>query len=356
MIEALRRFLEAGVAVYERPPDGCAYPLDKNENLLVPKGLVAELMAKAAFRLDPRLYQGGEEEELCALLAERFSADRDMVNVTNGADDAIDLLVSLATVLAGGRPRVLVLRPSFPMYHVRAKLRGCLVEDLGLSERGFSVDVCEAAEKASRADLVFLCSPNNPTGNLLERGLVEAVAESTRGLVVVDQTYVEFSDGGQPVPFGRYENLVLVGTFSKAYGLAGLRLGYVVAPPDVSKALGALRLPYHVSRFSMLVGVEALKLRGVFAGYVEEAKRLRRTLFSKLKGVGYLEPYETQTNFVFARCAADLGVVESELASRGICVRTYRGLFREGDQYLRVTVAPEHVIDLVVEALGAVEL
>lgn len=351
MMDSLRGFLESGRPTYRAAEQACKHPLDRNENLLVPRSLIAEVLESAASKVDPRLYVGGEEQELVGLLADQLSVDREMVNITNGADDAIDLAVQLAGAVAATRPRVLTFRPTFPMYAVRSLVRGCGVDYVAISENGFSVDPAEALEKASGSDLVFVCSPNNPTGNLFDRSLIRGVAESTRGLVVVDQTYVDFAEDSQEDLVDSYENLAVIRSFSKSYGLAGLRLGYVVASRDVSKAIRMLRLPYHTSRLTMRVGIEVLRMRDEFMGYVKEVKRLREFLVSRLGRIRYLEPHRTQTNFVLAKCSLDLDAVDGALRSRGICVKLYRGLFGEGDQYIRVAVPREDVIELLVDTL-----
>ncbi len=351
-MEKLRSFVGSGNPVYEAS-EGCAYPLDKNENLLIPRSIVEEIMARASSKADPRLYPQGEEAELSSMLSEILSIDSDMISLTNGADEAIDLLLSLAGILVK-QPRIAILKPSFPMYSIRSLVRGYEVEHIPLRERDFEVDVEEAVEKASRSDLVFLCSPNNPTGNLIDRDLVRSVVESTKGLVVLDQAYIEFSEDKQEDLIDSYENLALIRTFSKAYGLAGLRLGYIVARSDVSRAIRVLKLPFHINRFSLLAGIEALRLRKELLRYVEEVKRLRGILASRLGDVDYLEPYETQTNFVLARSSLNIDLIDRALRSRGICVRLYRGLFRENDQYIRISVPREETIDLLVRALESV--
>ncbi|MEM0438812.1 MAG: histidinol-phosphate transaminase [Sulfolobales archaeon] len=348
-MERLRSFVRSNIPVYEAS-NGCSYPLDKNENLLIPRELIEGIIARAASKTDPRLYPQGEETELAEMLAEILSVERDMVNITNGADEAIDLLLTLAGVLVK-EPRVLTLKPSFPMYALRSLVRGYRVDYIPLREGDFGFDIDVAVDKASKSDLVFLCSPNNPTGNLVDKRLIRAVAESTKGLVVVDQAYIEFSDDKQEDLINSYENLAVVRTFSKAYGLAGLRLGYIVAGSDVSRAIRVIKLPFQINKFSLLVGIEALRAREEILRYVEEVKRLRKVLVSRLRGIDYLEPYDTQTNFVFVRPSLDMDLIDKTLRSRGMCVRLYRGLFREGDQYIRISVPREEVIDLLIKAL-----
>ncbi len=349
-MERIKAFVgEKGDLVYSAEK-GCIYPLDKNENLFIPREVVREIMINAASRIDPRTYPGEEEEELTEEIAKAFSLDHESIVVTNGGDEAIDLILSLAGSL-GKIPRIAILKPSFPMYSLRSLLRGYMVEYIELSENDFSIDVDRAVKIASRSDLVFLCSPNNPTGNLLPRDVVRSVVEASKGIVVLDQAYREFAEDPQDDLLRSYENLVAIRTFSKAYGLAGLRLGYIVANRDIAKALKILRLPFQMNKFTLAAGIEALRMRDRLLKYVDDVKKARKILISRLRNIDYLEVYDTQTNFVLTKISIDPGEVVKALEDRGICVKLYRSFFREGDSYLRITVPEGHVLDLLVGVL-----
>jgi histidinol-phosphate aminotransferase len=352
-MDRLRLFVERRRDLVYMDSGSCRYPLDKNENLLIPRELVADIMARAAREVDPRTYPGEEERLLSEEIGEMLSIDPEMVLLTNGADEAIDLLLSIAGVV-GEKPRISILRPSFPMYSLRSLLRGYRVEYIDLSEDGFNVDVGDAVDKASRSDLVFLCSPNNPTGNILDVGIIRAIAEASRGVVVIDQAYIEFSEDQQDLAdlVKIYDNIAIIRTLSKAFGLAGLRLGYVVASDTIIKALRIARLPFQINKFSLRVGLEAVRMREELLKYTAIVRRNREILYSRLKEIGYLEPFRTHTNFVIARAGVDVGYLDSFLRGRGFCVRCYRDLFRRGDSFIRITVASEEIIDLLVKTLG----
>jgi histidinol-phosphate aminotransferase len=350
MIERARNFAEEYRDLEYRVEKGCIYPLDKNENLYIPRETMKEIMARAIERIDPRTYPDEEEEELREEIAKAYSLNSESIVLTNGGDEAIDLLLSLTCSLAK-TPRIAILRPSFPMYSIRSLLRGYRVEYIELSEKNFSVDVEKAVEIASRSDLVFLCSPNNPTGNILPRELIRAVAETSKGMVVLDQAYREFSEDPQDDLLEKFDNIVAVRTFSKAYGLAGLRLGYIVAHRDISRALKILRLPFQLNKFTLAVGIEALGMRDKLLRYVDEVKRARKALVSRLRNIDYLETYDTQTNFVFSKIYIDPHRVVRALKGEGICVKLYRGLFKSGDSYLRITTPDDRTIELLVKVL-----
>lgn len=328
----------------------CSIALDKNENLLIPRDLINQLVVRALAEVDLRLYPPPElENELAEKIAERYSVDSNMVVLTNGADDAIALLLDAVRLLSRRpRPLTVTLKPSYPMYALLSKSRGYEVDFIEMSEDGFSVNEASAIEKSSRAEIVLFCNPNNPTGNLLRFEVLKAVAETSRGVFVVDETYLPFAEDARSLA-GSYENTVAIGTLSKAFGLAGIRLGYIIAHPEIAELLRTLRTPYQVNSVALKVGLLAISSAHEFEKYIAEAREIRRVLASKLRDIKNLKVYETQTNFIFAKIEVRAAVLERELRKRGICVRVYENLFREGDSYVRVSVPPRPLLDYVVE-------
>ncbi|MEM4507278.1 MAG: histidinol-phosphate transaminase [Acidilobaceae archaeon] len=316
----------------------------------MPRDLVDQIVFKAAMETDARLYPLPElENELMEKIAERYSVDPEMVVITNGADDAIALLLDAVRLFSKeSRPLVATLKPSYPMYSLLSKAKGCEVDIIKMNENDFRVDKELALEKSSKADIVFFCNPNNPTGNLLDLEILKSVAESSRGLFVVDETYLLFAEGAKSLA-GSYENTVVIGTFSKAFGLAGLRLGYIVARSEIAEFLRVLRTPYQVNSIALRAGLLALSNIHEFEKYIAEARELRHVLASELRELNDLEVYDTQTNFVFAKTKIRASTLSRELRKRGVCVRVYENLFREGDSYVRVSVPPRRLLSFVKE-------
>ncbi|MEM4511722.1 MAG: histidinol-phosphate transaminase [Acidilobaceae archaeon] len=333
---------------YEKPSGRCALPLDKNENLLVPKEFIEELVSRAVSEADPRLYPAPElEAELEEALAKRRSVDPDMVVVTSGADEAISLLLD-AVKLASRNPSPLSvsLKPSYSVYVSLSRVKGFRVEFVDIEEETFRIEAEDLAEKASRADVVLLCDPNNPTGNRLGSEVVRSAVENAGGLVVVDETYLMFADDSRSIA-GSSENLAVVGSFSKTFGLAGLRLGYVIAEPHLAGLLKTLRLPYQVNSIALRAGLLALTLSKYFEECVERARRIRRALVARLSEVPELRVYDTQTNFILAKAAVSAKRLSEETSMRGVCIRAYEGLFRRGDSYIRISLPPENLLGYV---------
>jgi histidinol-phosphate aminotransferase len=204
----------------------------------------------------------------------------------------------------------------------------------------FDLDIDRTVEQIRRVnpDITFLCSPNNPTGTALNLDVVAAAYEATDGIVVVDEAYVEFARPGTPSALtllpGR-ERLIVSRTMSKAFALAGARVGYLAAHPAVSDALRLVRLPYHLSSLTQAAARAALWHSDVLLDTVEQIKVQRDRIVVALLELG-LAPAASDANFVLFGGLADEKALWRELLSRGVLIRDV-GL----PGYLRVTAGTE---------------
>lgn len=203
-------------------------------------------------------YPDPRATELRRALGGWLGVAADQVFVGNGSDEAIDLLVR--AFCEPGEQRIVVTPPTYGMYRVAAESHGVGVVEVELTD-AFQLDagkVVAAIEPDCR--LVFLCSPNNPTGNLLGRADVETVAAGAPGLVVLDEAYIDFAgDGASLVPdLAKLPNVVILRTFSKAWGMAAARVGAAVGHPEVIGVLDHIKLPYNLSGLAQQAALDAL--------------------------------------------------------------------------------------------------
>jgi len=202
---------------------------------------------------------------------------------------------------------------------------------------------------AHQPDLVFLCSPNNPTGTALGLDVVEAVyAAAPRAIVVVDEAYAEFARPGTPSALTLLEGrprLVVTRTMSKAFALAGGRLGYLAADPELTDALRLVRLPYHLSSQTQAVACAALEHADGLLATVEILKTERDRIVAELTGMG-LDPVPSDSNFVLFGGLADERVTWQELLDQGILIRDV-GLAH----HLRVTAGTPQETGAFLEAM-----
>ncbi|MGE0228268.1 MAG: histidinol-phosphate transaminase [Dehalococcoidia bacterium] len=291
--------------------------LDANEN---PYGPAPRALEAVRDLTSANRYPDPDQRAMRAALATRHGVDPDCIVAGAGSDEIIDLLFR-AFVSPGDR--VVVASPTFGMYAFDGELQGAEVVDVPL-RNGWAFDTEALVEAASTARLVCIPSPNNPTGNLLPRDLAEAIAASG-ALLVVDEAYIEFSHAESlAAAAAAGGSIVVLRTFSKWGGLAGLRIGYGIMPRDVARTLMLVKQPYGVN-----VAAEAAALASLedIALLDERACTLageRDRMADALRALGWLDPAPSEANFVLCRLLRSDGVtVREALRRRGIFVRTF---------------------------------
>ncbi len=289
--------------------------LDANENPYGPHPAVREAAARAAFHI----YPDPGQARLRAAIARYAGVDPSQVVAGSGADDIIDVLIRLVAP-----PAVVIPAPTFGMYRFLAKIMRA--QPIEVARRpNFDLDVVAIRQAAAQheARIVFLTHPNNPTGNPLNRAELEALLDLP-ALIVVDEAYIEFG-GDTVVPLiARHENLVVLRTFSKWAGLAGLRVGYSISSPALAQHMMALKQPYNVNVAGEAAALAALEHRAEtaknLAALVAERDRMARLVAA----LGWLEPYPSAANFVlFAVRGRPARAVAEALRRRGVLIRYY---------------------------------
>jgi histidinol-phosphate/aromatic aminotransferase/cobyric acid decarboxylase-like protein len=211
---------------------------------------------------------------------------------------------------------------------------------------------------AARARIIYLCSPNNPTGATLSRAAIERVVDEAPGVVILDEAYAEFADGAATDLLARSERLIVARTLSKAFGLAGLRVGYAAGAPPLVAEVEKSRGPYKVNALAELAAVAALTddLAWVRA-HITAAVESRDRLMGALRAMG-LAPVPSRANFVFVPLAGALGVAR-RMRALGVAVRPFAGLpavspalAASGGEALRISVGPWPALQTALEALG----
>ncbi|MCB2376998.1 histidinol-phosphate transaminase [Hymenobacter sp. BT635] len=284
--------------------------LDANENSLGSAG--PELFNR---------YPDPQQRAVKAELAKLKGVEPAQIFLGNGSDEAIDLLVRLTCT--PGQDRILILPPTYGMYEVAANLNDVRLERLPLTA-DFQLSA-ESVQQilASEAKLVFICSPNNPTGNLLHAAAVEQVLRGFRGLVVVDEAYADFAAAPSwTTRLAEFPNLVVLQTFSKAWGLAGLRLGMAFASPELIGYLNKIKPPYNVSEATQQHALAALADAPHFEQMRKQLLEGRTWLLEQLTRVDIVEQlFPSDANFLLVRFRPDATAVYDYLLGKGIVVR-----------------------------------
>ena len=333
-----------GAAPYGAPQLDVPIRLNTNENPYPPSpGLVRDLAAAVtAAATTLNRYPDREAVALRTDLARYAGHDVDGTWAANGSNE---VLQQLLLAFAGPGRSALGFEPSYSMHRLISEGTGTR----WIAERraaDYSLDAARAAAAvaAHRPDVVFLCSPNNPTGNALPPDVVTAVYDVAPGMVVVDEAYVEFSHAPSLLPLlqGR-ERLVVTRTMSKAFAMAGTRVGYLAAAPAVVDALRLVRLPYHLSALTQAAARVALAHADETLATVAHVRRDRDRLLGVLP-----DPVPSDANFVLF-AAPDEKAVWQRLLDRGVLVRDVGIVGR-----LRVTVGTTEECDAFLAALGEV--
>ncbi len=327
----------AGRRAYAAPQLNVAVRLNTNENPYPPSaGLVADIArAVAATAEGVNRYPDRDAVALREALAGYLGHGLTSAN-TWPANGSNEIILQLLQVFGGTGRSALGFEPSYGMHPTIAQTTS--TEWISAERSGdFQLDAADAdaAVRTHQPDVVFLTSPNNPTGTAAPREVVEAVCEAAPGMVAVDEAYAEFARDQASTALTllpRYPRLVVIRTMSKAFALAGARIGYLAAAPAVVDALQLVRLPYHLSSITQAVALTALQHSDELLSSIAAIRAERDQLVTDLRAIG-LQAAESDANFVLFGRFADRHAVWQALLDRGV-------LIREGGppHWLRVTV------------------
>lgn len=389
-MEPLRHVKPAvrALAAYTLAARDARVKLDQNENPWdLPEPIKRRVLERALERSWSR-YPAFDPRELLEALA-RFSGWRvDGILAGNGSNELIEALL---VVTVGPGARVVIPEPTFTLYALLTKVlggdavrvamprkAGLVVSErpaaasLGVVEQGchspspsapqpssrpvapfvYDVDALLEARRASGAAVTVVCSPNNPTGSSLAPADVERLCRDGDGLVVIDEAYHEFA-GRSVVPLlARHPNLVVLRTFSKAMALAGLRLGYLLASPELVREVNKARLPYNVNFFSQAAALAVLEEPALVEGRVRALVGERDRLRARLADLPGVVAHESDANFFLLELvAADPKAVWGGLLRRSVLVRDVTS-YPQLERCLRISVGSEQENDDFLHALG----
>ncbi|WP_263790978.1 histidinol-phosphate transaminase [Salinibacter sp.] len=340
-------------------PEGIDVKLNQNESPFdLPAGLKQELLDAHA-QVEMNRYPSEQPEALRHALAEYDGVDPDQILVGNGSNE-ITYTFGLA-FLDPGDPVVLP-RPMFSLYEKVMRLQEA---DLTIvppqDDFGFDADALATAAAETDAVLTILTTPNNPTGLAMTLDELEQVVTASSGFVVIDEAYVEFNPEGTAIDLlERHPNVLILRTLSKGFGLAGARLGYLLAHPAVVTELMKARLPFMVDRFAEQTALAVLRRPDLIEDRVSRIEASITTLTEALQAMEGVEVVPSQANFVVFTTPLPADTLQDRLADRGVLVRNMGG-YPELEGYLRVSAGTEgennaflDALDVSLEEAGAI--
>ena len=320
--------------------------LDANESFLELPDSIRTEVAQAVSNIDFNRYPDPMAEKLCEKFGEFFQVQPKFLTAGNGSDELISLIV--LNFLEKG-DTMLTVMPDFSMYGFYASAIGARVEAVE-KEEDMALSAAQVINQAreKKASLVIFSNPCNPTAFVAKREDILQIVEQLDALVVVDEAYMDFSEGSVLSEIEHYENLIVLKTFSKAFGMAAIRLGFAAANESLTRILRRVKSPYNVNSMTQAVGCVLLNHPDYLQQCIEKICSSREDLYKKLKEMEENKQeiervYATSTNFVYLK-VQKAEKIFTKLQEQGISIRYMNG-------YLRVTAGSPKENQEVVSAL-----
>lgn len=295
-------------------------------------------------------YPDPHQVKLKASISQVKSIAANQIFLGNGSDECIDLLYRC--FCEPGKDNVIICPPTYGMYEVSANINNIELRKAPLLD-DFQLDLVHLENLADEnTRIIWICSPNNPTGNSLNRADIEMVLNNFNGLVVVDEAYINFSRQSSWIrELQEYPNLVVLQTFSKAWGLAGLRLGMSFASPAIIEIMDRVKPPYNINQVTQELALQALEEVGQVNDMIRLIVDMRNALADVLRQIpGVEKVYDSDANFLLVKIKAARQVYDY-LLTKGIVVRD-RSNVKLCDDCLRITIGTEEENTQLVDALN----
>jgi len=334
--------------VYQQP---CTLKLDANENPYpIPLEIRAQLASELLNGNNYHLYPDTDANGLRDALANQLKVNRENIIIGNGSDELIRIVTF---AFAGPGDKILCPSPGFDMPSFYARLTGAIPVEYPLSSNfQYSMSKIELAVMEHKPKVLYICTPNNPTGSIMPVTDIAYIARWFDGIVVVDEAYYEFYGESMIDKINQYPNLVVLRTFSKAMGMAGLRIGYLISNKYLVDEIYKVKHPYNVNSFSQRAAELMLEHKNIQMERVQEIIQAREWLYQALEGLRGVEPYPSHANFILIKVKDGLAVYKG-LLEKGILVKHF------GDNpvlknHLRITIGRMKDNKLILHSLAEV--
>lgn len=327
--------------------------LNANENPYgLPEEIIEEILRKAK-NLEYSRYPNANSVKLSGIVSSFWGLNRNNIVIGNGSDELIDYLIKAFS--EKGR-RIISTAPSFAMYKIYSMINGCNFVQIPLSQSNFSLNEDKVLEEAKKEDssIVFLAYPNAPTGNYFAEDKMIKIIEESGCLVVVDEAYYEFGEKTFVPLISQYDNLVILRTFSKAYSLASLRVGYLLSNPEIINEVRKVKSPFNVNTFSQLAAQVVFENKEIIKVNIKKIIEERERLTDGINKLPLFKAYPSWTNFVLIEAGSkeNLDLVYNHLLKQGILVQIiFDPMFSNSRYFLRITVGNREENDILIKGL-----
>lgn len=328
-------------------PNSDAIRLNRNENLFISREIQNKMLQDILLNFDPRRYGGVYNSHIIDALANHYHISNDQVYCGNGSDELIYLLCKM---LLPKQKQALLLEPTFGTYQDAIHAANGTIKKIRLT-KNFQINP-KSVESSIRSNsvLFFIDSPNNPSGRQFSKEEIQHAVETFPGYVILDEAYAAFAPRNMLKLLENYENLIIIRTFSKDFGFAGLRLGYAFASPTLIQSLKKFWQPYNVTTITQEAAIAILKNAQKYGQINQKVIDARNKWFNELSKIPGVTPYPSDANFILFRVEKPAFSVFDALLEKKIIVRD-RSQYPLCKNCLRVTIGPEDIRKTFMAAL-----
>ncbi len=330
--------------VYYNPKLHGEIRLDTNTNVLGSNPAATKYLAEHTWDLN--MYPNTYSDNLRTALAELYGLEQSNFIAGNGSDELLDITFKTFT---NWKDNSVVPVPSYTLYDYFVKLNGGRAIEVDLTD-DYQLDVDEMVKQDAK--IAIMPSPNNPTGNCFKTKDIEEILSRFNGIVVVDEAYTEYADESFIRRVDEFDNLVVLRTFSKAYAMAALRVGYAATNKKLAEMMMCIKIPYSLNAVSEGAAIAAVKDQEFVRKSVQMVKEQRPKLDAGMRKLGF-ETYPSDSNFILARSPIDHRALVDGLKERGILIRDF-GAKRRTENCVRPTVGTEELNNLLLSKMAEV--
>lgn len=288
-------------------------------------------------------------DKLRTALGDYVQKEYEMIAVGNGSDELISLVMR---ALMGYGDRVMIVEPTFSMYSFYAKLNG--IEAINFNTEDdfeLNIELLKKTLNIKKPKMLILCNPNNPTGNCIEIEAIKDIASDYDGYLVLDEAYYEFHGASGIGLLENYKNVIILRTLSKAFGLAGLRVGYAIATKNIIESIFSVKSPYNVNSLTQTAAIKVLEHIEVIKGRIEIIKSERERMYNQLNKMKNLKVYPSKANFLLIKSLNSYQISE-KLNLEKVKIRYFEN--QSLKDFIRVSIGSREENDRFIEVLGGI--
>jgi histidinol-phosphate aminotransferase len=325
-----------------------AIKLDSNENFVLDTDFMRSITLKAVKEVDVREYPLDQLEQLYIHLSKYTGIRKECIAAGSGSDQVIELLLSTL-----GSKRATVFTPTFSYFINRCELHGIKISSVPLKQEDFELDSEAFVKNAKRSDITYICSPNNPTGNQFDKNTITDIIDSLEDkMILVDEAYVDFADYSLSDYAMKYNNVIVLRTLSKAFGLAGARVGFMVANEKFTKVFrSTIQSPYPISVISLAIASSIIEHADYVKETIEIIREERSRVTDSLTRIDGIKVFRSDANFIFIETGNKYQLISKALEHNGIIVKMFGNNIAGHRGCMRVTIGTKEMNDKLLHCI-----